>query len=69
MKDFWYTVTEMLAVVEVVVVVVIIIVVIVAYVNESDPRSNVHYLSNIENKAWKKFSPEFFQALFSLLLK
>ena len=41
----------MLAVVEVVVVVVIIIVVIVAYVNESDPRSNVHYLSNIENKA------------------
>ena len=31
----------MLAVVEVVVVVVIIIVVIVAYVNESDPRSNV----------------------------
>ena len=39
----------MLAVVEV--VVVVIVVVIVVYVNESDPRSNVHYLSNIENKA------------------
>ena len=23
-------------------------------VNESDPRSNVHYLSSSENKAWKK---------------
>ena len=22
--------------------------------NESDPRSNVHYLSSSENKAWKK---------------
>ena len=41
----------MLAVVEVVVVVVVIVVVIVVYVNERDPRSNVHYLSNIENKA------------------
>ena len=41
----------MLAVVEVVVVVVVIVVVIVVYVNESDPCSNVHYLSNIENKA------------------
>ena len=39
----------MLAVVEVVVVVIVVI--IVVYVNESDPRSNVHYLSNIENKA------------------
>ena len=26
-------------------------------VNESDPRSNVHYLSSSENKAWKKFRP------------
>ena len=41
----------MLAVVEVVVVVVVVVVVIVVYVNESDPRSTVHYLSNIENKA------------------
>ena len=24
------------------------------YVNESDPRSNVHYLGSSENKAWKK---------------
>ena len=24
-------------------------------VNESDPRSNVHYLGSSENKAWKKF--------------
>ena len=24
-------------------------------VNESDPHSNVHYLGNSENKAWKKF--------------
>ena len=40
----------MLAVVEVVVVVVVLVVIVV-YVNESDPRSNVHYLSNIENKA------------------
>ena len=55
--------TEMLAVVEVVVVVVVIVVVIVVYANESDPRSNVHYLSNIENMNF------FFQALFSLLLK
>ena len=23
-------------------------------VNESDPRSNVHYLGSSENKAWKK---------------
>ena len=23
------------------------------YVNESDPRSNVHYLGSSENKAWK----------------
>ena len=22
--------------------------------NESDPRSNVHYLGSSENKAWKK---------------
>ena len=27
------------------------------YVNESDPRSNVHYLGSSENKAWKKFRP------------
>ena len=26
------------------------------YVNESDPRSNVHYLGSSENKAWKKNS-------------
>ena len=26
-------------------------------VNESDPRSDVHYLSSSENKAWKKFRP------------
>ena len=25
--------------------------------NESDPRSNVHYLGSGENKAWKKFRP------------
>ena len=25
--------------------------------NESDPRSNVHYLGSSENKAWKKFRP------------
>ena len=24
--------------------------------NESDPRSDVHYLGSSENKAWKKFS-------------
>ena len=23
--------------------------------NESDPRSDVHYLGSSENKAWKKF--------------
>ena len=27
------------------------------FVNESDPRSNVHYLGSSENKAWKKFRP------------
>ena len=27
------------------------------YVNESDLRSNVHYLGSSENKAWKKFRP------------
>ena len=48
--------------------------------NESDPRSDVHYLGSSENKAWKKkFRPVrdiqavqawiFFQALFSLLPK
>ena len=26
-------------------------------VNESDPRSNVHYLGSSENKAWKNFRP------------
>ena len=26
-------------------------------VNESDPRSNMHYSSSSENKAWKKFRP------------
>ena len=26
------------------------------YLNESDPCSNVHYLSSSENKAWKKNS-------------
>ena len=38
-------------------------------VNESDPRSNVHYSGSSENKAWKKFRlvRYFFQALFSLL--
>ena len=25
--------------------------------NESDPRSNVHYLGSRESKAWKKFRP------------
>ena len=25
-------------------------------VNESDPRSDVHYLGSSENKAWKKFT-------------
>ena len=25
-------------------------------VNESDPRSNLHYLGSSENKAWKKNS-------------
>ena len=25
-------------------------------INESDPRSNVHYLGSSENKAWKKNS-------------
>ena len=25
--------------------------------NESNPRSNVHYLGSGENKAWKKFRP------------
>ena len=24
-------------------------------VNESDPRSNLHYLGSSENKAWKKY--------------
>ena len=47
------------------------------FVNESDTRSNVHYLSSSENKAWKKFGapvsqrswvqipyrPEFFSGL------
>ena len=27
------------------------------YVNESDLRSNEHYLGSSENKAWKKFRP------------
>ena len=27
------------------------------FVNESYPRSNVHYLGSSENKAWKKFRP------------
>ena len=30
-------------------------------VNESDPRSNVHYLGSSENKAWKKFKKKIFQ--------
>ena len=25
--------------------------------NESDPRSDVHYLGSSENKVWKKFRP------------
>ena len=25
-------------------------------VNESDPRSNVHYLGSSGNKSWKKFN-------------
>ena len=38
-------------------------------VNESDPRSNVHYLGSSENKAWKEkkkkipYRPEFFSGL------
>ena len=28
-------------------------------VNESDPRSNVHYLGSSENKAWKKKKKKF----------
>ena len=35
------------------------------HLNESDPRSDVHYLGSSENKAWNFF----FQALFSLLPK
>ena len=37
--------------------------------NESDPRSNVHYLGSSENKAWKEkkkkipYRPEFFSGL------
>ena len=37
--------------------------------NESDPRSDVHYLGSSENKAWKKkknsgpYRPEFFSGL------
>ena len=27
------------------------------YLNESDPCTNLHYLSSSENKAWKKFRP------------
>ena len=27
------------------------------FVNESDPRSNVHYLGSSENKKWNKFKP------------
>ena len=27
------------------------------FLNESDPRSDVHYLGSSENKAWKKFRP------------
>ena len=27
--------------------------------NESDPRSDVHYLGSSENKAWKKISDDF----------
>ena len=26
-------------------------------INESDPRSDMHYLGGSENKAWKKFRP------------
>ena len=44
--------------------------------NESDPRSDVHYLGSSENKAWKKKKKiqartglNFFRALFSLLPK
>ena len=47
--------------------------------NESDPRSDMHYLGSSENKAWKKKKIQactgsrtglnFFQALFSLLPK
>ena len=28
-----------------------------SYRNESDPRSDMHYLGSSENKAWKKFRP------------
>ena len=35
--------------------------------NESDLRSDVHYLGSSENKAWKKFI--LFSSLFSLLPK
>ena len=27
------------------------------FLNESDPRSDVHYLGSSENKAWKKVRP------------
>ena len=37
-------------------------------VNESDPRSDVHYLGSSENKAWKKFRPVR-DLIFSLLPK
>ena len=44
--------------------------------NESDLRSDVHYLGSSENKAWRKKKKKkknsglnFFQALFSLLPK
>ena len=32
--------------------------------NESDLRSDVHYLGSSENKAWKKFRPQFKYMIF-----
>ena len=38
-------------------------------VNESDPRSNLHYLGSSENKAWKKKIQACTGFFFSLLPK
>ena len=39
------------------------------YVNESDPRSNVHYLGSSENKAWKKKKDPIREAQLKLLFQ